>query len=74
MERDASLDELALQNVNEGLELAFFGAPEGEGLGFLVELDLGFYAFKIKALEKFFARLVNGVVELLPVHFGRNIK
>ena len=56
------------------LELAFFAAPQGDGLGFLVELDLGFDAFEIEALGDFLGGLVDGVIHLLPVHFGGNVK
>src|SRR5205807_498006 len=58
----------------EGFELLFLAAPEGDGLGLLVQLDLSLDSLEVVALGDFLGSLVDGVVQLLPVHFGRDVK
>src|SRR5690606_30012819 len=72
LQRDTALDELGLQHVEYGL-CALLGARFDED-GLTAPLRRGAGALEVVALLDLFARLVEGVLRLLLVHFRDDVK
>jgi len=73
-ERDSTLHQLRLYDVQCALEVEFIERLNGYLLLLLVELDEGLGVLEVVALDDFFASLVEGVVDLLQVHLGNDVK
>ena len=74
LDRHVPADHPRLQDVPERIDFHLVFGGEGEGAFGLVEVDGGSRALEIVALGDLFSGLIDGVVHLLKVDSGGDVK
>ncbi len=73
LQGDVAADELFLEHLESGL-CAFLGIGGDHDVLFTGPFDLGVGATEVVALRQLFGRLIEGVVDLLPIELADHVE